>query len=149
VPSLFERQVRHGKVVIACVDGRQQTSVLLLPGFGPKMGGVITFWALCPPGGAAWQAQHFAGIVACCTSQKVTVPVFPVTSAAAHECEDGWPQLAGTWHLKIRSALESWALTAGKPKVEKGAVTIHFRCGDLLDCSVGSMEGGRLEGWGF
>jgi hypothetical protein len=25
------------KLVIVCVDGRQQTSVLLSPGFGPKM----------------------------------------------------------------------------------------------------------------
>jgi hypothetical protein len=51
----------------------------------------------------------------------------------AHQCEYGWPQLAGTWHHEIRSALDSWALTAGKPKVESGAVTIHFRCGNLID----------------
>jgi hypothetical protein len=65
----------------------------------------------------------------------------------AHQCKDGWPQLAGTWHLEIRSALESWALTAGKAKVEKGAVTIHFRCGDLLDPLFNGR--GETGGMGF
>mmetsp|Transcript_4418 Transcript_4418/g.6770 ORF Transcript_4418/g.6770 Transcript_4418/m.6770 type:complete len:335 (-) Transcript_4418:68-1072(-) len=65
----------------------------------------------------------------------------------AHQCEDGWPQLAGTWHHEIRSALKSWALTAGKPKVETGAVTIHFRCGDLLDPAVNTR--GATGGMGF
>jgi hypothetical protein len=65
----------------------------------------------------------------------------------AHQCEDGWPQLAGTWHHEIRSALKSWALTAGKPKVETGSVTIHFRCGDLLDPAFNTRE--ETNGMGF
>ena len=51
----------------------------------------------------------------------------------AHQCSDGWPQLAVTWHQEIRTALDNWALSAGKPKVEKGAATIHLRCGDIID----------------
>jgi hypothetical protein len=74
------KQDREKLVIAACVDSRQQTSVLLSPGFGPKMGGAVTFWAPHPPGGAAWQVQRFAGMAACCASQKVTVSVFPVTS---------------------------------------------------------------------
>jgi hypothetical protein len=65
----------------------------------------------------------------------------------AHQYKYGWPQLAGSWHHEIRSALDSWALTAGKPKVETGAVPIHFRCGDLMEPVVNTR--GRLVGWVF
>jgi hypothetical protein len=44
------------------------------------MGGAVTVWALHLPEGVAWQAWRFAGMAACCTSQKVTTPEFPVTS---------------------------------------------------------------------
>jgi hypothetical protein len=44
------------------------------------MGDTVTFWAMHLPGGTAWQAWRFVGAVACHTSQKVTMPVFPVTS---------------------------------------------------------------------
>jgi hypothetical protein len=47
------------------------------------MGGTVTVRALCLPEGMAWQAQHFEGTAACCTSQKVTAPEFPVTSATS------------------------------------------------------------------
>jgi hypothetical protein len=72
------------KLVIVCVEeGRQQTLILLLPGFGLKMGGTVTFWALHPPGRTAWCAWRVAGTAAHHASQKVTVPVFPVTSVDA------------------------------------------------------------------
>jgi hypothetical protein len=70
----------RGKLVIACVDGRQQTSLLLLPGFWPKMGGTVTVWALHLPEGMARDAQGFAGTGGPCASQKATAPEFPVTS---------------------------------------------------------------------
>jgi hypothetical protein len=53
---------------------------MLSPGFWPKMGGTVTVWALCLPEGTAWWVWRFAGMAACCASQKVTVPVFSVTS---------------------------------------------------------------------
>jgi hypothetical protein len=68
-------------LVIACDDGRQQTSVLLSPEFWPKIGGMVTVWALHLPEAMAWQVQRFGGMVVCHTSQKVTVPAFPVTTS--------------------------------------------------------------------
>jgi hypothetical protein len=41
----------------------------------------------------AWQAQRFAGTAACCASQKVTAPEFPVAP------REGW--LDGPFHLPI------------------------------------------------
>jgi hypothetical protein len=62
------------------------------------MGGTVTVWALHLPEGTAWQAQHFAGMVACCTSQKVTVPAFPVTSAKEAKARERWKGLSSHKH---------------------------------------------------
>jgi hypothetical protein len=76
----------RGDLVIACVAGRWQTSFLLLPGFWPKMGGTVTIWAPHLPEGASWWVWRFAGTVARHASQKVTAPVFPVTSVEDFDC---------------------------------------------------------------
>jgi hypothetical protein len=44
------------------------------------MGGMVTVWALHLPEGAARDAQGFVGVGGPCTSQKATMPEFPVTS---------------------------------------------------------------------
>ena len=64
----------------------------------------------------------------------------------AHQCTEGWPRVARRWSTEIRSALSEWALFTGKPTIEKGAATIHFRCGDILDPDVsGSANMGFLK----
>jgi hypothetical protein len=87
------------------------------------MGDTVTFWALHPPGGTAWQAWRFAGTVACCASQKVTTPVFPVTSVAL-----SWGEVMGKFCLRInldstkherhitaqRSFAAAWAVLSNK-----------------------------------
>ncbi|KAL7550029.1 hypothetical protein ACHAWF_013274, partial [Thalassiosira exigua] len=53
----------------------------------------------------------------------------------AHQCPNGWPDLAVTWRDEIRSALERWAsenLSVDKSDFGEGVATIHFRCGDML-----------------
>jgi hypothetical protein len=49
------------------------------------MGGTVTVWALHLPEGMARDAQGFAGTGGPCTSQKATMPEFPVTSEDQHE----------------------------------------------------------------
>jgi hypothetical protein len=77
------------------MDGSEETHVELLP--RPTQ-----LRASAKPA-VAWQAWRFVGVVVCCTSQKVTTPVFPVTSAVGF--------LQNSAELKIIFVVEKISLT--------------------------------------
>jgi hypothetical protein len=120
------------KLVIACVDGGQQTSVLLFPGFGPKMEGAVTFWTLCLLGGAlhlprgtGWQVQRF-----CRCGSAPHLPKSDCTCVSRHQCCGGF-----CWGQRNQVSCEQ----------------SQWRQGQKGLCHQGQAEGGpakiRRNGW--